>query len=126
MRLIARALIAAVAAAAAPAIVFGVIARSSDAAILAFTIALPHAWVLGLPLLLLLRAKWRINATTSIVGGFLVGAVPLCVVGIRGWPNNRLPAALLGVCGAIGGLAFFLLWRILGDTPERADAEQST
>jgi hypothetical protein len=123
LRLIARALVAVIAAAVAPAIVFGVIALSFDAAALALAIAFPHALVLGLPLFLLLRARWRINAATSIVGGFLVGGFPVGALGAGDWPANLLPAALLGVFGAVGGLAFFLVWRIPGDAPGRAAAE---
>jgi hypothetical protein len=125
LRLIARAFVAVIAAAVAPAIAFGVIARSSDAAVLALAIAFPHALVLGLPLFLLLRAKSRINAATSIVGGFLVGGFPVGVLGVGNWPGNLLAAAMLGLFGAIGGLGFFLVWRILGDAPGRADGEQA-
>jgi hypothetical protein len=125
LRLMARALIAVITAAVAPAIVFGVIARSIDAAVLALAIAFPHALVLGLPLFLLLRAKWRINAATSIAGGFLVGGFPMGVLGADNWPGNLLAAAMLGLFGAIGGLGFFLVWRILGDAPERAAGDQA-
>jgi hypothetical protein len=32
---------------------------------------------------------------------------------------------MLGLFGAIGGLGFFLVWRILGDAPERAAGDQA-
>jgi hypothetical protein len=132
VRLVASAITAVLAAAATPAILFGALARSLDAGAVAFAIALPHALVLGLPLFLLLRAKRRVNALASVVGGFLVGALPIGILsgltGLAGhgdWgPADLLPTAVLGTFGATGGLAFFLLWRILGAAFERTDAEK--
>jgi hypothetical protein len=123
----ARVSVAIVAAAAAPALILGGLARSLDGALLVFAIALPHALLLGLPLFMLAYVKRRINAITSILGGFLVGAVPsaiLSMLGVGTWPSNVVAPVMFGACGATGGLAFFLLWILLGTAFERSGAEK--
>jgi len=130
IRLAATAFIAVLAAAAAPAIVFAALTRSSAGGAFAFLIALPHALVLGLPLFLLLRAKKCVNAVSSIAAGFAAGALPITVMSAlfapsRGdWASIVLGALLFGVSGAVGGIAFFGLWKFFGEPLERAETAE--
>jgi hypothetical protein len=127
IRLVAGTLVSLFAATAAPALLFAVLTRSTAAFVIAFVIALPHALVLGLPLFLLLRAKRYVNAVSSIAGGFVVGVFPCAVLAARGyagWDASFFAVAMLGGFGAIGGLAFFALWKIFGEAFERPDAPQ--
>jgi hypothetical protein len=129
IRLAAIAFIAVLAAAVAPAIVFAALTRSAAAGTIAFLIAVPHALVLGLPLFLLLRAKKRVNAVSSIAAGFAVGALPIAVVTVLfapaqadDWAGYVLGPLMLGGSGAIGGLAFFGLWKLFGEPLDRTEA----
>ena len=125
VRLVSVAIVAALAAATAPALLFAAFTGSLGMGAFAFIIALPHALVLGLPLFLVLRAKGWVNAGSSLGGGFLVGAIPMAVLtglGNSDWLTNILAVSLFGVCGATGGLAFFLLWKVFTPAPERSEA----
>jgi hypothetical protein len=130
IRLAATAFIAVLAAAAAPAIVFAALTRSMTGGTLAFLIALPHALVFGLPLFLLLRAKKRVNAVSSIAAGFAAGALPISAMTALfapsqgDWASYVLGALLFGVSGAIGGLAFFGLWKFFGEPIERTETAE--
>jgi hypothetical protein len=121
------------AAAAAPALVFGAMMRSLGGAAVAFVIALPHAVVLGLPLFALMLAKRRVSALSSMIGGFVVGITPMALMTSPAvfhagadWHSLLMALLLLGVCGAVGGLAFFGLWKVFGEALWRGGAEQST
>jgi hypothetical protein len=109
--------------AAAAALAFGAMIHSFPGIVVAFAIALAHAAVLGLPLFALMLAKGRVSAMSSIVGGFVVGITPMALLSsgwvfhadADGWRAFVMALLLLGVCGAIGGLAFFALWKIFGE-----------
>ena len=122
-----------------PALAFALFAGSSTLLPFALVVTLAHAVLFGLPLFLLLRAKGWINLLTCIGGGFLIGAIPLGVVGwplspstgsniwvagvptvvdgiptAAGWMRYGIYLMLLGVDGALGGLVFWLALRRLG------------
>ena len=125
-------------AAIAPAIFVAMLGGSIDLAPIAFAISLAHAVILGLPLALLFHSKHWINAISSIGAGFFVGILP---AGIFTWPMLHGPdqasvsgvptvvdgtptlagwisyaefLALLGACGALAGLTFWLVLRFSG------------
>ena len=120
-------------AALAPAAVFGF--GSAQLATITFTVALGHALVLGLPAVWLGWATGRITLITSIVGGFVVGAIPIGVISwpllypdlktsawsfgvptmisgaptLAGWFNYAAGVAFFGAFGAIGGFVFWVV-----------------
>jgi hypothetical protein len=129
LRLVASAVVALLAAAAASALVLAMVYRTPAAFAVAFVLALLHAVLLGLPLFLLLLAKGWVSATTSAGGGFVVGIIP---IGFALWPGHQgadvraMYIALLlivGASGAVGGLAFFALWKFFGAAFARRDAQ---
>jgi hypothetical protein len=123
-----------------PSFVVAALAQSIGVLPLAFGAALGHAVVLGLPLFFVLRSKHWVNSVSSIMGGFLVGAIP---GGIFTWPlrpgtgtnssTNGVPTvidgiptaagwlgyieflAFLGALGALGGLFFWLTLKLSGE-----------
>jgi hypothetical protein len=125
-----------------PAIFVAMLGGSLQVVLIAFSIALGHAVILGLPLALLFHAKRWINAISSIGAGFLVGilpagiftwpllhgpdqasvdGVPTVVDGmptLAGWISYAQFLAFLGACGALAGLTF---WLILKFSSEKAD-----
>lgn len=74
-----------IAAAAIPALVVGLFTWSWGGFLLALMVTSAHAVVLGLPLFLLLHLRGWVNATTAIVGGFVVGVLPIAAFT---WPLN--------------------------------------
>ncbi len=71
---------------------------------LAFTLA--HAFVLGLPLLLIGLRLRALRWWSCVLAAFVIGCVPSL------WASASLMEALpMGVLGAIGGLTFWLTWR---------------
>lgn len=108
--------------------------------LVAFGIAGGHAIVLGLPLFLVLRQRRWVNAFSSIVGGFAVGAtggtlltlgqfgrgysysvngIPQIVNGVptaAGWLNYFGTLGFLGALGALAGLTFWCILKWSGST----------
>lgn len=146
--LVAAALIAAL----LPAAVFAMVAGSLKILPLAFAVALAHAFVLGLPLFLLLRRAGWANGFSATAAGFGIAALPL---GALTWPLNhsgarysswigpeRVPTvvdgsptlagwlhyletlAQFGAFGALGGLAFWVAVSRFGLLPARAGSEE--
>jgi hypothetical protein len=131
VRILASVTMALLAAAAAPALVFGAMIHSLGGVAIAFVIALPHAVVLGLPLFALMLAKRRVSALSSLIGGFVVGVTPKALMSSPAvfhpdadWRSLLMALLLLGVCGAIGGLAFFGLWKVFGEAVWRGGTRQ--
>lgn len=122
-RILASVTVALLAAAAAPALAFGAMIHSLGGIALAFVIALAHAIVLGLPLFALMLAKGRVSAMSSIIGGFVIGVTPMALLSspvvfhadADDWRSVLMVLLVLGACGAIGGLAFFALWKMFGE-----------
>jgi hypothetical protein len=80
-------------------------------------IALLHVVLLGLPLYLALRRRWRIGWPFSTLAGAVIGSLPMALL----WD----PASAL-VVGGLGGLAGgFAFWWVLrgadGEPPARYD-----
>jgi hypothetical protein len=125
---IALGLIAATLAAAAPTILLG------SLVLIAFPIALitavGHAFLIALPVYILLRAQLRLTYASSAFAGFLVGALPIALFTLveAGWVVARgrdVPLAhwfsetfgvslVFGVLGSIGGLVFR---QVVGESP---------
>lgn len=94
----------------------------------AFWVALAHALILGLPVYLFLRADRSLRWWHAPIGGFLVGCVPIGLLGLvfgadqastgnvatvingartaAGWLEYLTLTLCLGALGAVGGLAF--------------------
>lgn len=92
----------------------------------AFVVALPHAMFIGLPLYALTPLEWRRSIWTSLVGAFLVGAIPMpLTIFLLSGGMDRLAGGkpsglesvagymggpiLLGLFGAVGGFVFWWL-----------------
>lgn len=104
--------------------------QSVDAAPIAILLTLPHALLLGLPIALVARRKGWTGWLAALVGGFAVGAIPLGLLTLfpmaeeastggvptvvhhfrtaAGWLEYLASVLLLGVHGAVGGVAFWL------------------
>jgi hypothetical protein len=99
----------------APALVMAWLWRMTKIAPVAFAftfaIALGHAVLLGLPLLLVFRLKGWINVMSCVALGFAVGAVP---AGVLTWPMEHpelhTSASVDGVPTAIGGVITSTGW----------------
>lgn len=99
-----------------------------------FWVALAHASVLGLPTAVLLQLMERANILAAVGAGFLIGALPIGLLmtlsssaqyasiggvvtdvdGVRtagGWMLLLKSAGTLGLDGAAGGLAAWIVWR---------------
>lgn len=109
----------------APTFLSGVLTGNAIFAAYVFVTAVSHAFVLGLPLYLVLSSKpWPIVLSSTVMG-FVVGCLPTALLGAL-WPsligaaNPWLGlfqvAASLGVCGAVAGLAFGLTLAVWPDT----------
>ena len=121
----------------APALLLGSSARSMVLAFPVFLIALGHSVVLGLPIFLVLRWKGWVNAATSVLCGFAVGAIPIGVAMLpvgysestNTWIGPERPPTIvdgkatiaqwllhlemIGLLGALGGFAGFVFWLVL-------------
>jgi hypothetical protein len=128
-------LISAALAAAVPTVLLGTLV------LIAFPIALvtavAHAFLIALPIYLVLRARLRLTYANSAFAGFLVGALPVAVFTLTeaGWrtaQGRETPLAawfwdtfgvsmLFGVLGFLGGLVFR---KVVGESPrvEAVDA----
>jgi hypothetical protein len=123
-----RTLTALFAAGLAPAVVFCLACIAIDPAGFAgwFGIAFPvallaslaHALLLGLPAVLALKSRNALRWWTIILAGFAIGLLPsLVTLLLRGellqrvWWWQLRPLLELGGLGAVGALAFWLIWR---------------
>jgi hypothetical protein len=94
-----------------------------------------HALLLGWPLYLLLRGRWQLRWWHAALAGFLIGAVPLLLLNVAsgpgvdfygtsdavliehgqytavGWASMLMGAAVTGLAGLVGGLAFWAMLR---------------
>lgn len=75
---------------------------------LAFTAA--HAFILGVPLALVLIRFRLVRWWTCLPGGFLIGAIPSAWAV---WPDLTSALVMGGGLGAIGGLTCWLAWHFL-------------
>ena len=103
--------------------------------LIVFIIAGGHAALLGLPLAALGVWRGMVTALTSVLGGFIVGAVPSAlffwpfgwgslespfldagglmekgVPALGGWLIYAGVTAGFGACGAVGGVGFWFSW----------------
>jgi hypothetical protein len=92
--------------------------------VIAFIIALTHAFGVGLPLYSLVPLDLRASVWTSLCGSFLVGAVPMPLLvflfsggledlasgstGIDALASYLWAGLALGGCGSAGGIVFWL------------------
>jgi hypothetical protein len=112
-----------------------VVSESLRAGGFIFLVILAHALLLGLPLFLFLRSRIRVGLIVCLAAGFLVGAVPLPLLGLlatsggnySAWTGgtpivvNGIPtlagllqhAQIAGLFGAFGLAAAFTFWAIL-------------
>lgn len=81
---------------------------------------LPLVIALGLPLVLIFRRVGWTGPIAAAFGGFLIGGIGILLWGplISDVPNGSTPAAQMavgvirsGMCGAVGGLAFWFTLR---------------
>lgn len=85
-----------------------------------FQIAFLHFGLLGLPAYLVLRRYRRPGWLISVLAGMLIGGVPFgLVAGVAGFGFGA-------VCGAAGGLAFWLALRLVSPPPPPAPDFEAT
>ena len=72
----------------------------------AYLAAFTHMFILGGPAFCLGQRFDAIRWWTCIIAGFVIGGLPLAIFSQGAWVVFSW-----GVFGAIGGLAFWLLWR---------------
>jgi hypothetical protein len=91
------------------------ITRYKGLAFMVFITALPHAVILGLPAYLILRRLNLVNWLSSLIVGFLIGYLPVTywLTDEITWNGISTEYAKLefGLCGAVGGLAAWLILR---------------
>ncbi|RAP57317.1 hypothetical protein [Oleiagrimonas sp. MCCC 1A03011] len=133
-------LLAILAAAAVPALLFGI---ESDAACLAFILALAWILVLGLPTFLILKGRGCVRWWSALFSGFLLAAIPIALLGwpyhpgggmsFSAWDGHRMVDYVVngiptragwrqfltstfgfGALGSASALAFWLVWRLCG------------
>ena len=101
----------------------------------AFAVTLGHAVILGLPIALFYRARRWTRLSATLVGAFLIGAIPLGVLTLpfggsasvdgiptivngvptlAGWLGYLQSLAMAGAFGATGGFVFWLTLRSCG------------
>ena len=138
-------------AALAPALLVGGMGQSLYLMTLAFVVSLAHAIVLGLPFFLIFRSVGRINALTSIVGGFFAGAIPIALFTwpfrpgngssysfdnvpmiidgtptSAGWISYGQGVIYFGCFGALAGLVFWLVLRSSSGATKTDEAGQGS
>src|ERR1043166_973082 len=113
-----------------------VVAQMLTLARVTLLVCLAHALLLGLPLILLLRAINRLGILSCAIAGLFVGAMPLGAVAfiamlgphsasidgrptvvngvptLAGWMHYARTVGFLGLIGVIGGLIFWALSRL--------------
>ncbi len=127
-------------------------ARTMSFMVACLSVSSLHVLLLGIPAFALLRWKNAVRWWSTIATGFFLAAVPIAVVtwplqfaastthaAVNGTPTmvNGLPTVagwvhyaqgplLFGACGAVGALAFWLVWRLgnpaIRDTSQNCDA----
>lgn len=117
--------LAVLAGAAAPALINAVLAGPdyfSTAFLFAFIVTLAHAVILGLPVAFLYRSQGWTGVLGALIGGFLIGAVPVGFMSLPREVADHIPSSedylrylqslsLFGGYGAVGALAFWsTLW----------------
>jgi hypothetical protein len=83
---------------------------------IAFVVALAHALVMGLPLLLLLSGLGRVSRQTSLAGGLAAGALPYAMMALP-WsaqPAELVAAKVIEPFGWLRYIAIVLGLRCLG------------
>lgn len=128
-----RVISAMVLAAAAAATLSGILVLSAQIVPIALIFALPHA-ALGLVVYFLLRLRWKFTLQSSLIAGFLIGAIPMSImIGVATLPDSAssdgvstvidghltlagyyerlILAASFGLFGAVAGLVFWLIIR---------------
>jgi hypothetical protein len=98
-----------------PAVILSALLQTVTALPVALVISFGHAVILGLPIALLYRAKRWQWPSLAVVTGFLIGAIPFCILigvlssghGIN-WLNFIGFLGMIGGLGAAGALAFWL------------------
>lgn len=102
---------------------------------MAFIVALPHAAILGLPVMALFARFGWVNAITAVAAGFAIGSLPLGLITTLSHPTYRVVvndlivssveaewtgqeritqlklAGVAGLFGDLGGLSAWLMWR---------------
>jgi hypothetical protein len=77
-----------------------------------FLIALMHSLLLGVPAFIILLQLELIHLPSTLISAFIIGALPLTLLGVIFFGQLHPEAALfLGLLGASGGIVFWLLWR---------------
>jgi hypothetical protein len=97
-----------------------------------FPVTLANAIFLGLPVAIICRARRWTHWSVAIVGGFLIGVVPVGLFGL--WANDGRLNGLVGAVpligfaggfGASGALAFWLTLKLCGElTPGDSDSAE--
>lgn len=108
--------------------------------LLVFVVAIAHAFLLGLPVGLLIKKFDLVSARSAALGGFLIGALPLTlwlaltpppsysssggvvtaidgVCTAEGWWEILRGSGLNGAAGLVGGLCALVIWRRLTRHP---------
>jgi hypothetical protein len=111
--------------------------RIRNFAALSFVIAAAHVVTLGIPGILLVRTFGKMSGWASLLMGFVLGAIPIGLLSwplrygaqrvsashegvvtlvngvptLAGWLDWAYGTALMGLLGALGGGAFWLVWR---------------
>lgn len=106
-------------------------------AVISTVVSTGYVAFLGVPAFLLLKWKSAIRWWSSVVVGFLLGGIPVAVLawplrysglktsasvdGVQtmiagvptgaGWLQYAGAVGFVGLCGAIGGLSFWVVWR---------------
>ncbi|KGI77897.1 hypothetical protein [Oleiagrimonas soli] len=136
-----RTLLAILAAAAVPALLFGI---EGNAAFIAFILALAWILVLGLPTFLILKGRGCVRWWSALLSGFLLAAIPVALLGwpyfpgngtsYSGWDGHGMVDFVVngipthagwiqyftstlgsGALGSTSALAFWLVWRLSGN-----------
>lgn len=76
-------------------------------------IAFAFVLLLGLPVYLVLRRRWRLTWWNAVLGGWAVATAPIAMFGLRsiGDPTFLLWVGQVGLLGVAGGLAFWAVVR---------------
>jgi hypothetical protein len=94
----------------APALIVAGLSANLMVLPLVFAVTLAHSIILGLPVALFYRARRWTRLSTVVIGAFLIGAIP---IGMLGWPMHpsvRGTASVDGVTTIINGIPTFAGW----------------
>jgi hypothetical protein len=116
--------------------------RIKNFSVMTLLISGAHVVLLGVPLFLVLAVKNMVRGWSAIISGFVLGSIPVAVwawplryaagsssshwdgekmvntmvngvVTIAGWLSYVKGVLFMGAFGAIGGLSFWLVWRLM-------------